>query len=91
MLSTIVPRELREWQGLPIFPPVRLGPGGSVEIWLVIGEDFGFRWQHAYSTLNGARVDLLQLLVSRGMRLVVEDVCAQLGIKPARPWEPWKR
>lgn len=83
VLSTIVPREVREYMGVPVFPPVRLPPGGAVILWWHI-EDGVISLRHGGSTLHGARVELLQLLVSRGLRLVVLDVCAEFGIKPTR-------
>jgi hypothetical protein len=82
-LETIAPRELTEFAGIPIVPPLRLPPGGSVEIWWYI-ENGEVTYRHAGSTLSGARVELLQLMISRGVRLVVLEVCAEFGIKPAR-------
>jgi len=84
VLTTIAPRELREYLGFPVVPTVRLGVGGSVEIWLVIAEGFSFRWEHAASSLPGARRELLQLMIARAFRVCALEVCAELGIPPAR-------
>lgn len=82
-VSTVVPREIAEYLGVPVVPPVRLGVGGSVDLWLVQNGD-GVTYQHKSSTLEGARVELLQLMLSRGMRLVVREVMAEFGVEPTR-------
>jgi hypothetical protein len=82
-IETIAPRELTEFAGIPIVPPLRLLPGGSVEVWWYI-EAGEVSYHHAGSTLSGARVELLQLMISRGLRLIVREVCAKCGIEPAR-------
>lgn len=73
-LSTVVPREITECRGIPVVPPVRLGVGGSVEVWMVI-ERCRVRYAHHGSSLHGARGQLLGTLLDRVLRLTARDAC----------------
>lgn len=83
-LTTIVPRVLTEYEGIPIFPPVCLGPGESVDVWWHI-EAGELSYRHTGSTLSGARVHLLHLMIARAFRLCALQVMAEFGIRPTRP------
>jgi len=78
-LTTIVPRELTEYAGVPIFPPVRLGPGCSVELWWHI-EAGVLTYRHEASDQRGAQRQLLQLLIARAVRLCALEVLAEFGV-----------
>ena len=77
LLGTVVPREVREYMGLPVFPPVLLGPGGTVEIWWVIADGV-VAYHHAGSTRDGARRMLLRALHDRALRLIAQDALSGL-------------
>jgi hypothetical protein len=83
-LTTIVPRVVSEYQGIPVFPPVCLGPGEGVDVWWYI-EAGELSYRHAGSTLSGARVHLLHVMLARGVRLCALDVMAEFGIRSTRP------
>lgn len=72
-LSTIAPRELSEYKGVPIFPPLRLPACGSAIVWWHIeGGELSYR--HASSTLTGARRELLQTLIDECLRRIARSV-----------------
>jgi hypothetical protein len=71
--QTIVPRELVELRGVPVVPPVRLGPGDGVDLWFHV-EAGEVSLRHAGSSLEGARLGLLFTLRERTMRLIVAQV-----------------